>query len=34
VPAPAETGRVSIHLIDSQGLDRGPLGEIAIPSPP
>jgi hypothetical protein len=34
VQAPAETARVSLHLIDSKGLDRGPLGETAIPSPP
>jgi hypothetical protein len=29
VPAPAETARVSVHLIDRSGLDRGPLGETA-----
>jgi len=27
VKAPAETTRVSVHLIDAKGLDRGPLGE-------
>lgn len=30
VPAPAETARVSLHLIDSTGLDRGPLGEVQV----
>jgi hypothetical protein len=34
IAAPAETARVSLHLIDRNGLDRGPLGEIAIPLPP
>lgn len=34
VQAPAETARVSLHLIDSKGIDRGPLGETALPSPP
>jgi hypothetical protein len=34
VAAPAETARVSLHLIDRNGLDRGPLGETAIPLPP
>src|SRR5262249_41976232 len=27
VKAPAETARVSLHLIDAKGVDRGPLGE-------
>ena len=31
VPAPAETVRVSLHLIDRNGGDRGPLGETAVP---
>ena len=30
VPAPAETARVSVHLIDSNSLDRGPLGEATV----
>jgi hypothetical protein len=34
IQAPTETARVSLHLIDSKGLDRGPLGETALPSPP
>jgi hypothetical protein len=34
VPAPPETTRVSVHLVDPNGLDRGPLGEatVVIPS--
>lgn len=30
VQAPAGTERVSLHLIDRRGLDRGPLGEVAV----
>ena len=30
VQAPAETTRISLHLIDRAGSDRGPLGEISI----
>ena len=30
VPAPDGTTRVSLHLIDRQGLDRGPLGETTV----
>jgi hypothetical protein len=30
VQTPAETGRVSIHLVDRQGVDRGPLGETQV----
>jgi hypothetical protein len=30
VSAPADTTRVSIHLVDPNGLDRGPLGEAAV----
>jgi len=30
VQAPAETARVSLHLIDRQGLDRGPLAETLV----
>jgi len=33
VPAPAGTARVSLHLVDAQGLDRGPLGEAAVNTP-
>jgi hypothetical protein len=28
--APADTARVSVHLIDAHGVDRGPLGETRI----
>ena len=28
--APPNTQRVSVHLVDSQGLDRGPLGEVSV----
>jgi hypothetical protein len=34
VPAPAETTRVSVHLVDPNGLDRGPLGEAFVATPP
>ena len=34
VQAPADTARVSLHLIDKNGLDRGPLGETAVSWPP
>ncbi len=34
VQAPAATGRVSLHVIDQQGLDRGPLGEVFVNPPP
>jgi hypothetical protein len=34
VPAPAETTRVSVHLIDPHGVDRGPLGEATVTVPP
>ena len=30
--APADTTRVSVHLVDPQGLDRGPLGEVLVRS--
>jgi hypothetical protein len=30
VQAPADTARVSLHLIDRRGADRGPLGEVAV----
>jgi hypothetical protein len=34
VQAPAATGRVSLHVVDQQGLDRGPLGEAFVNPPP
>jgi hypothetical protein len=34
VSAPPGTFRVAVHLIDSQGLDRGPLGEAFVNPPP
>jgi hypothetical protein len=34
VQAPAETARVSVHLLDAAGLDRGPLGETQVVPPP
>ncbi|MGO9261866.1 MAG: hypothetical protein ACLQU1_37020 [Bryobacteraceae bacterium] len=33
VQAPAETARVSLHLVDRNGLDRGPLGETVVSWP-
>ena len=30
IPAPPEAARVSLHLLDEQGLDRGSLGEVEI----
>jgi len=32
--APPNTTRVSVHLVDSSGLDRGPLGEVLVNPPP
>jgi hypothetical protein len=32
--APPETFRVSLHVVDAQGLDRGPLGEAFVNPPP
>ena len=32
--APAETTRVSLHLVDRNGLDRGPLGEVMVAAAP
>ncbi len=32
--APPETNRVSLHVVDAQGLDRGPLGEAFVNPPP
>lgn len=35
IQAPPNTTRVSVHLVDSDGLDRGPLGEVLVqPTPP
>jgi len=34
VQAPGETARVSLHLVDRNGLDRGPLGEAVVSLPP
>lgn len=31
---PPETARVSVHVVDTQGLDRGPLGEAFVNPPP
>ena len=34
IQAPPKTTRVSVHLVDSNGLDRGPLGEVQVlPAP-
>ena len=32
--APPEANRVSLHVVDAQGLDRGPLGEAFVNPPP
>jgi hypothetical protein len=34
VQAPPDTDRVSLHVVDAQGLDRGPLGEAFVNPPP
>ncbi len=34
VKAPDETARVSLHLVDRNGLDRGPLGEVIVAGSP
>ncbi len=34
INAPPNTARVSVHLVDSHGLDRGPLGEVPVNPPP
>ncbi|HEX4022140.1 MAG TPA: hypothetical protein VHX63_13420 [Acidobacteriaceae bacterium] len=34
VHAPPNTTRVSVHLVDANGLDRGPLGEVLVNPPP
>jgi hypothetical protein len=30
IPAPPETDRISVHLLDERGLDRGSLGEVKV----
>lgn len=34
VQAPPETFRVSVHLVEKSGMDRGPLGEAFVNPPP
>jgi hypothetical protein len=34
IQAPPKTTRVSVHLVDPSGLDRGPLGEVRVLPPP
>ena len=34
IQAPPNTSRVSVHLVDARGLDRGPLGEVLVTPPP
>jgi hypothetical protein len=34
IQAPPNTSRVSVHLVDAGGLDRGPLGEVLVTPPP
>ncbi len=34
IQAPTNTTRVSVHLVDAEGLDRGPLGEVLVNPPP
>ncbi len=34
VQAPPETFRVSVHLVEKSGVDRGPLGETFVNPPP
>jgi hypothetical protein len=34
IEAPPGTSRVSIHLVDAKGVDRGPLGEVLVNPPP
>jgi hypothetical protein len=34
IQAPPNTSRVSIHLVDDKGVDRGPLGEVRVNPPP
>jgi hypothetical protein len=33
VSDPSQADRVSLHLVDSNGLDRGALGEVAVETP-
>lgn len=34
VQAPPNISRVSVHLVDANGLDRGPLGQVLVNPPP
>jgi hypothetical protein len=34
IQAPPGTSRVSIHLVDAKGVDRGPLGAVLVNPPP
>ena len=34
IQAPPNTSRVSIHLVDGKGVDRGPFGEVRVNPPP
>lgn len=34
IPVPPYTSRVSVHLVDDKGVDRGPLGEVLVNPPP
>lgn len=34
IPAPPSISRVSVHLVDEKGMDRGPLGEVLVNPPP
>ena len=34
IQAPPNTSRVSVHLVDAKGVDRGPLGEVLVNPPP
>jgi hypothetical protein len=34
IQAPPNTSRVSIHVVDAKGVDRGPLGEVFVNPPP
>jgi hypothetical protein len=33
ISAPPEITRVSVHLVDDKGVDRGPLGEVLVNLP-
>jgi hypothetical protein len=34
INVPPNISRVSVHLVDPNGLDRGPLGEVQVSPPP